>query len=132
MKKSHQIVLTLFVPALTALGCSNQPSTVTRTQSDCSTPAKPGEPPKTPCDPNAHTNNQRVRHSTSYIPIPWGGWGRSSVAPSSSSHVSSSSGTSSHVNSGTHSGFAPSTASRSSSVSHGGFGRTGSSFSSGS
>lgn len=128
MKKSTQILLTLFVPTVTTLGCYNQNSTVTRSQSNCSTPANPGEPPKTPCDPN-QANNQRVNHrGSSFVFLPWGGWGRSSapaVAPSQGVQANSS-------NMSSPSNLAPGSKAAPSSVSRGGFGRTGSAFSSGS
>ena len=80
MKKSTKILLTLFLPTLSA-GCSDTSHQNTAVRRDCSTPAQPGEPPKEPCPPQTSgsgtshgtSTTNRVSHSHSYFPffMPW-------------------------------------------------------------
>lgn len=110
MKRSTKVVLTLLVPAMAAFGCGQSPTMYQspgthQTASDCDTPAKPGEPPKTNCPPGV-THRSHYGSSRSS----WFGGTHSGSASSALSHGSSGSGN----------------------VSHGGFGSSGFHFSGGS
>ncbi|MFM8574053.1 MAG: hypothetical protein ACKOAU_20825 [Pirellula sp.] len=122
MKRSTQVLLTLMIPAVAAFGCESAKKPPVA-KSDCSRPAKPGEPPKAEVCQDPSTASQTAR-SGSYFPSIWY-WG---------------SGSRSYGNAGVQSapspsaGFTPTSPSRPagapSSVTSGGFGRTGSSLSS--
>jgi hypothetical protein len=145
MKRSTQVLLTLMLPAIAAFGCETAKKPQVSKPSNCSGPAKPGEPPKTEfCESaeaqskTAQTASNNTNHSTrtgSYMPWFWlWGAGRSFGGNSGvqasplprSGPMTSSSPNQSSFSSGSRPAGAPS------SVSSGGFGRTGSSFSSGS
>lgn len=159
MKRSTKVILTLFLPTITGIGCEAAKKPVVTKPSNCSTPAKPGEPPKEiVCEPepgqpgsenaqaNGH-NNSNPQHSTAHHTpsvFPWfwmWGWGSRTPAPvTTGSHAGQ---TATHPQSPIHStpaagrttGFAPSSTTHTSSpastprVSSGGFGRTGSALS---
>lgn len=146
MKRSTQVLLTLMLPAVAAFGCDSAKKPPLAKPTNCSGPAKPGEPPKTevcvPAEGQANpsqTASNNANHTTrtgSYMPWfwLWGGGGRffggnSGVqAPSmpGGGPMTSTSPNQSSFSSGSRPAGAPS------GVSSGGFGRTGSSFSSGS
>lgn len=128
MKRSTKVALTLFLPAISSFGCDTAKKPTFAKPTNCSTPAKPGEPPKeTVCDPNAanqSNHNTVTHHRPSLFPWFWmwgGGSSRSGINAAPNAPASNTSHTSGLGSSQTH--YTPSA--NSSRVSSGGFGRTG-------
>jgi len=70
MKRSTQVLLTLMLPAVAAFGCDSANKQGVAKASNCSGPAKPGEPAKTEfCDPA--TTRTHTARSGSYFPWIW-------------------------------------------------------------
>jgi hypothetical protein len=135
MKRSTQVLLTLMLPAVAAFGCESAKKPMANQPSNCSGPAKPGEPPKTEfCEEPTKGQSNHVARTGSYFPWIWF-WGAGSRSYSGNAGVQSAPGPSSAPMTSRSSGaagIAPATrpAGAPSSVTSGGFGRTGTSFSS--
>ena len=135
MKRSTQVLLTLMLPAVAAFGCESAKKPLANQPSNCSGPAKPGEPPKTEfCEEPTKGQSNHVARTGSYFPWIWF-WGAGSRSYSGNAGVQSAPGPSSAPMTSRSSGaagLAPATrpAGAPSSVTSGGFGRTGTSFSS--
>ena len=144
MKRSTKVALTLFLPAVASFGCDSAKKPTFAKPTNCSTPAKPGEPPKeTVCEPipgnttaNQSNHNTVTHHRPSVFPWFWmWGWGssRSGINAAPNSPAATTNRTSglgaSQMNSGAtaSSGLSANTGSSANTgrVSSGGFGRTG-------